>query len=103
LILCARNRQTPIPIVERYVRDYLLKRFGENIIRWKCLKGNGGDDETRTRDLCVTVDAETQALTGSIEKRKVLKRRRREFLLFPDCFRVGSETKSADGLAADAK
>jgi hypothetical protein len=41
-----------IPIVERYVRDQLIKRFGENMIFWKCLKGNGGDDETRTSDLC---------------------------------------------------
>ena len=32
---------------------------------------------------------ETQALTRSAEERKVLKTHGREFLLFPDCSRVG--------------
>ena len=70
----------------------------------KCLKRNGGDDETRTRDLCRDRyhDLETQVLTGSSKEHKVVKTRRRELLLFPDCSHDAasdSETKLADGLA----
>jgi hypothetical protein len=38
-------------------------------------------------------ELETKALTGNMKERKVLRRRRREFLLFPDCSCVGSENQ----------
>ena len=64
----------------------LLHPHWFQLVRYNSFGMNGGDDETRTRDLCRDRyhDLETQVLTGSSKEHKVVKTRRREFLLFPD-------------------
>ena len=67
-------------------------------------KGMAGTTRLELATSAVTehLDLEFQGLTGSSKEHKVVKTRRREFLLFPDCSHDAasdSETKFADGLA----
>ena len=83
----ARRRRASAEDTKRVQKCTLLHPRWFHRRRRNSFGMNGGDDETRTRDLCRDrhLDLEFQTLTRNAKEHEILQNHRREFLLFPDC------------------
>jgi len=83
----SNSRKTERKLLKNAVRVGVRVENWRNLLLFSCnsLKGMAGTTGLEPAASAVTgcLDLEIQALTGSTKERKVLKTRRREFLLFP--------------------